>query len=472
MDGHATRQVRRKTIGGVAVLGLAASLLMVGTSTASAVDPVDLATLVEVDRPGTTMISAAPFDVGEYGYVEREFFASGDAHQYLRNGVATPMVGDYHTRVVVRQPSPEKFNGTLIVEWFNQTTGNDGEFTFSEAHNTLLNEGFAYASLSPQRTGVRNIVATQPERYAGLEVDSESCAPFVCPTDAMQYEIVSQVSKALKESPDSPLAALGVSKLILTGQSGAGVSITRYHNDWQPLTGLFDGFVNWDGWGLNERTDLTTPFIKVSSWTVTDVSAQRPLIEGAYVREWQVNGSAHGSKFAHEYFDAVFVRDGTQPNGRSFTEWHTASGSCTNPQPGTPVRVGQVIGAAFVAVDQWVRGGPAAAPSTYFQRNADGTLARNEHGLAIGGVQIADAAVPSVRTLRQAGPGIFCRYAGAWADYTAEELAQMYPSHGAYVSKVTNVTEAALEAGYLLASDAEATIQEAAQSDIGKKAKK
>ncbi|GAA3909385.1 hypothetical protein GCM10022382_15000 [Microbacterium invictum] len=460
------KHVQRTTVGGVAVLGLTAGLLVAGVTSATAAEPVDSATLEEVDRPGTAMVSAAPFDVGAYDYTEREFFASGEAHSFLLNGVLTPMTGDYKTRVVIRQPSAEKFNGTLIVEWFNQTTGNDGEFTFAESHDTLLTEGFAYASLSVQRTGVNNLVATQPARYAGLEVDSTSCAPVTCPNDAMQYDIVSQVSKALKDSPESPFADLGVEKMLLTGQSAAGASITRYRNSVQPVTEVFDGFVNWDGTGVEERTDLAVPYIRVSSWTKAGNTTAAPRVTGPFNREWEVNGSAHGSKYSHEYFDAVFVRDGTQPGGRSFTEWHTAAGNCASPQPGTPVHVGQVVGAAFVAVDRWIRTGEAAPASTFFERNPDGTLVEDERGLSVGGVQIADAAAPHMRTARQAG-GLFCIYAGQWAEYTPEELNEMYGSHAGYVAAVTEVTEAALAGGYIAPSDAAKTIAEAKASTIG-----
>lgn len=479
MTGQATRRVRRTAIGSAAILGLTASLLAAGMATAAA-DSGDAVTLVEVDKPGTTMITAAPFDVGQYGYVEREFFASGQAHRYLDPSGAVvgsstpataltqgPIAGDYRTRVIVRQPTAERFNGTLIVEWANQTTGNDGDFTFSESNDTLLTEGFAYATISPQKTGVDNIVATQPARYAGLEVEAEECDPGICPRDVMSWDIVSQVSKALKESPESPLASLGVSKIILAGQSGAGVSTVRYHNLVQPITRTFDGFLNWDGWGAEERTDLTTPFIRVSSWTVTDASPARTTFTGPFNREWQVNGSSHASKFSHAYFDDVFLRDGTQPDGRSFTEWHTAAGNCASPQPGTPVRVGQVLGAAFVAIDRWVRDGVPAPASTYFERNPDGTLVQDEHGLAVGGVQTADAAVPSVRTLRQEG-SIYCNGAGQWSAYTPQELKAMYGTHSNYVAQVTAVTNAALEQGHIVASDAEKTIAAAEASDVAK----
>jgi len=49
MDRHAKRQVRRMAIGGVAALSLTAGMLTAGVSTAIAADPLDSATLVEVD---------------------------------------------------------------------------------------------------------------------------------------------------------------------------------------------------------------------------------------------------------------------------------------------------------------------------------------------------------------------------------------------------------------------------------------
>ncbi|GAA1917758.1 hypothetical protein GCM10009775_07820 [Microbacterium aoyamense] len=423
------------------------------------------------------MISAAPFDVGEYGYVEREFFASGEAHRYLKadgsvfgggeRQSAVPLVqgeiaGDYTTRVVVRQPSADIFNGTLVVEWTNVTTGQDGEFVFGESHDTLLTEGYAVAVVSAQKIGVDNLAATLPARYGDLEVEPEDCGA-ACPRDAMSWDIIAQVSKALRSAPSSPFAARGVEKMILTGQSQSAATTSAYYNLFHPSHQVFDGFVFWDG-AVPLRTDISTPAVSLSSWTL---NSGGPLaVTGNYTRRWEINGSAHGSAFVHEYMDAVFVRDGTQPNGQSFTDWHLGIGNCASRQVGTKVHVGQVIGAAIAAVDTWARGGQPAPASTFFQRNADGTLALDDRGFMIGGVQIADAAAPAWRYEHNTG-GWTCPAAGAWAEYSAAELHEMYGSHAGYVAAVTEVTEAALAAGYILESDAEKTIAEAEESNVG-----
>jgi hypothetical protein len=42
-----------------------------------------------------------------------------------------------------------------------------------------------------------------------------------------------------------------------------------------------------------------------------------------------------------------------------------------------------------------------------------------------------------------------------------------YPTHGAYVAKVKEVTTKNLKAGYIVKADAEATIAEAQRSSVG-----
>src|SRR5438270_11620905 len=50
-----------------------------------------------------------------YGYTEQEFYFSG-----------TTLGGPYTSRMLVRRPtSPARFSGTVVVEWFNVSTGYD-----------------------------------------------------------------------------------------------------------------------------------------------------------------------------------------------------------------------------------------------------------------------------------------------------------------------------------------------------------
>ena len=73
-----------------------------------------------------------------------------------------------------------------------------------------------------------------------------------------------------------------------------------------------------------------------------------------------------------------------------------------------------------------------------------------------------------VNTGQNAGPG-FCRLYGSHTDFDAATLVSLYPTHDAYVSAVKDATEKNVKAGYILKTDAEATVAAAEKSDIGKR---
>lgn len=109
------------------------------------------------------------------GYTEREFYVEGKANRYrgvLPDTVTTGQIIDgnwpYRTRVLVRAPKTEKFNGFLVVEWANVTAaGQDVDFAFAESYKYLLREGYAVAVVSAQRVGVHDRLKTwSPERLA------------------------------------------------------------------------------------------------------------------------------------------------------------------------------------------------------------------------------------------------------------------------------------------------------------------
>lgn len=121
----------------------------------------DIATLNEVNIPGTTAMGAAPLNLQAQGYSEHEYYAEGVANRY--RGAKIDMLDTakiidgnwpYLSRVLVRTPTPEKFNGTLIVEWTNVTVGQDVDFAFAESYEYLLREGYAVALVSAQKAGI------------------------------------------------------------------------------------------------------------------------------------------------------------------------------------------------------------------------------------------------------------------------------------------------------------------------------
>ena len=137
-------------------------------------------------------------------------------------------------------------------------------------------------------------------------------------------------------------------------------------------------------------------------------------------------------------------------------------------EPFSRVWLSQVIEAAYGHLARWVdgAGSPPHAPYLEFTGTAK---ARNELGLALGGIQLSQVAVP---TALNTGSNSGRRSASFWDARALRRRAARValPQPRSYVSAVDAVDAANVAAGYLLPADAELNQREAAQSDVGKKA--
>src|SRR5262249_37507193 len=101
----------------------------------------------------TSLDLARPLDLASLGYVEEEYFFSGTANVYNTPTLTTATIVSsghpYKSRIIVRRPtSPAQFNGTVLVEWVNVTSGynNDALFRLSQDH--LVPAGYAHVGVS------------------------------------------------------------------------------------------------------------------------------------------------------------------------------------------------------------------------------------------------------------------------------------------------------------------------------------
>jgi len=160
-------------------------------------------------------------DLAAKGYVEAEFFLSGEATTYAqvpgtelgRDGkwrVAPKGKVPFKTRLLVYRPAdPQAFNGTVVVCWNNVTAGY--ELFFGESPEVLAG-GYAYVCASVQKVGVhgfdddpQGLVAWDAERYGDLSI----------PTDDASYDIFSQVARAVgpgRNDAVDPMGGLEVKK--------------------------------------------------------------------------------------------------------------------------------------------------------------------------------------------------------------------------------------------------------------------
>ena len=108
---------------------------------------------------GPGPISLLSSDPSPVDYRRSEFFLIDFAHSYSPTG---PLTSDgkvtvapdaqtalFKTRVYVDRPvDPADFNGTVIVEWLNVTSGVDLPTDWLMAHNQFVREGYAYVGVS------------------------------------------------------------------------------------------------------------------------------------------------------------------------------------------------------------------------------------------------------------------------------------------------------------------------------------
>ncbi|MCZ7531266.1 MAG: alpha/beta hydrolase domain-containing protein [Acidimicrobiia bacterium] len=431
--------------------------------------------------------TSAPVDLAADGYVEEEFFLEGTATSYEPSGTWSadgvwPVVehssAPYKTRLLVRRPTdPDRFNGTVVVEWFNVTSNIDLDPDFGFASEEILREGYAWVGVTAQAVGITStggsplgdavvgLQAWDPERYGSLDH----------PGDSYSYDIFSQAGEALV-SPDGVdlLGGLEPERLIADGESQSAYRMLTYVNAIHPESAVYDGFLihsrNGSGAPLGDglvggvptpaqvRADSTTPVFQVL--TETDLfslgeadaafpGARQPDTD--VVHTWELAGTAHAD--AH-YLEALLSQGRRQYD--DFIDLTPILGVVNT----APQYV--AVNAALHALDSWIREGtpPGTAPPI---ETRDGAIARDSDGNALGGLRLPHVEVP-VAMLSGEGD---IPLSGQTIPFDEARLHQLYPDHDTYVQQVEAAAARSVDAGYLLPADAEVLVADARASDIG-----
>ena len=450
--------------------------------------------------------SATVDDLTKYGYVEEEFFVEGTANRYTAPPGATGAIVDgghpYKTRIIVRRPaSARAFNGTAVIEWNNVTPGHDLDIDWLQAHDYWMRTGYVWVGVSAQRVGVEALKVWNARRYGSLDVTHGGTIT----NDDLSYDIFAQAAQTVRGSGASRVVAdLRVQRLFATGHSQSAGRLATYVNSVHPLAPLFAAVVVHGGGG-RIRDDLGT----VKVWKLlseTDVLGSQASVrqpDTANFRSWEVAGDSHvdqqfvASSRKLTQRDGTPVAPGTTPGagrgtaaaGETATPASPARGPggqaaqsatasamgtaspCDRP-PYSHVPFHYVMNAAFDHLQRWVVNGtlpPSAPPIETSSAGPPAVITRDDHGNALGGIRLAEHAVPTgVNTGQNTGPG-FCRLYGSHTDFDAATLTSLYPTHNAYVAAVKSATEKNLKSGYMLKMDADATMAAAEKSDIGER---
>jgi hypothetical protein len=417
-----------------------------------------------------------PSQLSTYGYEENEYFASGTATAFRATSepsdgkwsVTPASSASYRTRLIVRRPEDAaKFNGTVVVEWMNESAGESAP-DWDYLNPELMKDGYAWVGVSAQALGVEGgtailgsvkgapsggLIAQEPARYGTLHH----------PGDTYALDIYAQIGNALKNKENVALRGLHPEHYVAVGESQSAYYLTTFADAIQPLTDTFDGiFIHSRGGsgaslsgsaitsaqgptGLRIRTDLRVPVFMFE--TQTDLillgyaPAQQPNTDR--IRTWEVAGTSHA--------DAYLVGAAASVLG------------CSTPVNSGPQHI--VVQAAFAAFDKWVDDGvpPPSPPRFTFASSTPPTLALDAHGNVVGGVRTpaVDVPVSTLTGVPAPGANAICSLFGQTLAFSPATLASLYQSKSNYLARYTASLDKAIKGGYVLAADRSALLAQA-----------
>jgi hypothetical protein len=444
---------------------------------------------------GAPFIAATSFDLSEVGYTQAEYFMAGTAAAYVNVGelgadgkwtVEPAAEAAYKTRILVYRPiAPERFNGTVIVEWLNVSGGLDAAPDWIMGHTELIRAGYAWVGVSAQIVGVEGGTPLLPVLAIPLKTQNpERYGSLVHPGDSFSYDIFSQAGQAIRHPAGTdPLGGLPIATVIAIGESQSAFRLVTYINAIHRLADIYDGYFVHSRGGvplaaLSEpplpaipapgtapiRDDLDVPVLTFE--TETDLiilgylTARQP--DSDRFRLWEVAGTAH----ADTYTLAGMADLGDSPDAAKpvISTMPVPGVTCDSPINSGPQHFVQK--AALAALNRWVREGTPPPIAPRLQVDA-GAIVRDAHGNALGGIRTPQVDVP-IAAFSGIGQGsLVCQIFGSTMLFDEATLAALYPDHDAYVSAFNQATDQTVQAGFILAPDAELMKAAAAESDVG-----
>jgi len=441
--------------------------------------------------PGKPVLLLGAYDPDSIGYAESEYFLSGRAKSYAptaplktdgRWHLSPNGETDFTTRIVVLRPKDaKKFNGTVIVEWLNVSGGLDAPADWFMAHREIVRAGYAYAGVSAQKVGVEGGISlgtdmslkkTNPERYSELNH----------PGDAFAYDMFSQAGWLVRQHGSGNVLGPMVAKhVIAAGESQSATFLASYINGVDPLAKVFDGFLVHSRFGSSApfdgssvmkptgmppvvkfRPDLRVPVLTLI--TETDLVGGRGegyssarQKDAPRLRAWEVAGAAHADVYT---IRVAPVDTGFAPL-ETLVAAYKPSMTLMGAKLAKPYNFGPqqhyVLQAALSALNTWVQTGKAApSPPQIALSSADpNQIARDEHGLAIGGIRTPWVDVPVAMTSGSGNAGNVMAYLfGSGEPFDDAKLNRLYPGGKAdYLTRFAASLDSSIRAGFILRAD-------------------
>ncbi|MDQ2701072.1 MAG: alpha/beta hydrolase domain-containing protein [Actinomycetota bacterium] len=449
----------------------------------------------EVSGPVPVTATSYPFlssdkDLASYGYVEHEYFITGDAYRYETSGsvdntadrIETGGAGDdgaypFKTRIVVRRPAAAAdANGAVVAEWNNVTATQDIEWNWFGDPEFLMENGYTFVGVTAQNTGVNSLLAFDPARYAGLTVNGNNTVPTgkIDPNDpaspsydadALSFDVFSSAIKAVigEGTGVDPLGGINAQTVIASGESQSCGRLASHYNKIQPIHEIVDAYLL-TVCGSSLRTDRPEKAIRVLSETENRTprsAADHP--DTASIRHWEVAAGSHLPRMAFDNINGVLTRDflgltvTCEKFPLSLVEWPFTANRATD----ALVKWANGAGAPPVAPrGEYVPNPDYDSSQPASPANPERILDRDRFGIAKGGIRYPAVTVPTALNdgTNAAGEGgspfsAFCGLLGSSTPFTDAQLTPLYRDFADYLEKYDAAADAMIPDGFVMAQD-------------------
>lgn len=435
-----------------------------------------------------------PYDLGELGYSEEEYFVSGHANVYDIDEKGDMYIKEeslpYKTRVLVRKPKrQEDFSGRVYLDILNATNGYDHEDLWTRIYEWCVRNGHGYIGITSKPLNVAALKTFDYERYQSLDWSAAKKAPQPAPLvyasipgteEGLFWDMLSQTANTLKGGKENFFDGWEIRYLYLTGQSQSGAYLNTYihyfdvYVNRERESALYDGYLNIVGaqmerkicqdevprpmtlWGQNAKSVI--PFVSVAcegdfyifkAFGVRDIFEHCPKNadgEDDKCRYYEVAGSPH--------FDCkcpvIVCDEDIRKAGRIPHSLNREQEERLNDFPLACYIVG-----LLEKLHLWAAEGKVPEIVGNMERDGDGTnLARDKDGNAIGGLRSPFMEVP-IAAYHGSDPQDDMGTIGTMKYFSAEMLTERYGSAEKWLERFVAYTDKQVKEGWIVAEDAE-----------------
>lgn len=433
-----------------------------------------------------------PIHLEEYGYVEEEYFLSGNAHVY--EGYDSLKIKHenipYKTRILVRKPSSNKFSGRVFVDIYNASNGYDIEDVWRRSYQYYLENGHIYIGITSKPINVLSLKNFDYNRYHTLNWAAKESAPMPSTIDlsmsipgteeGLVWDMISQLGTLVRSGQAPFLKGYQVENVYLTGQSQSGMYLNTYvyffHNY---LTSIFDGYLNVVGAGvmrdLNQYEsegaqfsarkqlvpkDLQTPFMLLSSHGDINLFASfgdrsdvlKALKESdGKIRHYELTSSPHTDPASPLIPDnSEIIKTKNLPKILDFEYDYEVNS----------MQLAYYVNSVSEYLHNWAVKGIEPPSSLEIDRDEEGLAIKDEHGNGVGGLRspYIDVPVATYHPNALANPSQINQAVGnvnGSMDYfDSIKLRTLYNDEKKYLEQFEASVKAQVETGWLLESDA------------------